>query len=118
MIGLLISLSLLQVTPNVTWKSEVKESPSGSQIVLTGDIRKGVDHVYGTVDISSCQGNDCFSPEEFEFDHYLKSSSVPSFGASSSSVRAAAPVAAPAREVVEASPAPAGVAGLAVVSDT
>lgn len=107
MVGLLISLSLLQVTPNVTWKSEVKESPSGSQIVLTGDIRKGVDHVYGTVDISSCQGNDCFSPEEFEFDHYLKSSSVPSFGASSSSVRAAAPVAAPAREVVEASPAPA-----------
>lgn len=107
MVGLLISLSLLQVTPNVTWKSEVKESPSGSQIVLTGDIRKGVDHVYGTVDISSCQGNDCFSPEEFEFDHYLKSSSVPSFGAPSSSVRAAAPVAAPAREVVEASPAPA-----------
>lgn len=107
MVGLLISLSLLQVAPNVTWKSEVKESPSGSQIVLTGDIRKGVDHVYGTVDISSCQGNDCFSPEEFEFDHYLKSSSVPSFGASSSSVRTAAPVAAPAREVVEASPAPA-----------
>lgn len=107
MVGLLISLSLLQVSPNVTWKSEVKESPSGSQIVLTGDIRKGVDHVYGTVDISSCQGNDCFSPEEFEFDHYLKSASVPSFGASSSSVRAAAPVAAPAREVVEASPAPA-----------
>lgn len=107
MIGLLISLSLLQVTPNVTWKSEVKESPAGSQIVLTGDIRKGVDHVYGTVDISSCQGNDCFSPEEFEFDHYLKSSSVPSFGAPSSSARAAAPVATPAREVVEASPAPA-----------
>lgn len=107
MIGLLISLFLLQVTPNVTWKSEVKESPSGSQIVLTGDIRKGVDHVYGTVDISSCQGNDCFSPEEFEFDHYLKSSSVPSFGAPSSSARAAAPVAAPAGEVVEASPAPA-----------
>lgn len=107
MIGLLISLSLLQVTPNVTWKSEVKESPAGSQIVLTGDIRKGVDHVYGTVDISSCQGNDCFSPEEFEFDHYLKSSSVPSFGAPSSSARAAALVAAPAREVVEASPAPA-----------
>lgn len=87
MLGLLISLSLLQVTPNVTWKSEVKESPSGSQIVLTGDIRKGVDHVYGTVDISSCQGNDCFSPEEFEFDHYLKSSSVPSFGGASSSVQ-------------------------------
>ncbi len=89
MLGLLISLSLLQVSPNVTWKSEVKESPSGSQIVLTGDIRKGVDHVYGTVDISSCQGNDCFTPEEFEFDHYLKSSSVPSFGGASSSVQAA-----------------------------
>lgn len=86
MLGLLISLSLLQVTPNVTWKSEVKESSTGSQIVLTGDIRKGVDHVYGTVDISSCQGNDCFSPEEFEFDHYLsKSASVPAFGASSAS---------------------------------
>ena len=90
MLSLLISLFLLQVTPNVTWKSEVKESPSGSQIVLTGDIRKGIDHVYGTVDISSCQGNDCFSPEEFEFDHYLKKSvAAPAFGGASSSVQAA-----------------------------
>ena len=90
MLSLLISLFLLQVTPNVTWKSEVKESPSGSQIVLTGDIRKGIDHVYGTVDISSCQGNDCFSPEEFEFDHYFKKSvAAPAFGGASSSVQAA-----------------------------
>ncbi len=94
MLGLLIAFSLLQVTPNVTWKSEVEESASGNRIVLTGEIRKGVDHVYGTVDISSCQGNDCFSPEEFEFDHYLKSASVPSFGASASSAQAAAPKAA------------------------
>lgn len=96
MLGLLIAFSLLQVTPNVTWKSEVEESASGKRIVLTGEIRKGVDHVYGTVDISSCQGNDCFSPEEFEFDHYLKSASAPSFGVSASSVQVAAPKAAPA----------------------
>ncbi len=96
MLGLLIAFSLLQVTPNVTWKSEVEESDSGKRIVLTGEIRKGVDHVYGTVDISSCQGNDCFSPEEFEFDHYLKSASAPSFGVSASSVQVAAPKAAPA----------------------
>ncbi len=99
MLGLLIAFSLLQVTPNVTWKSEVEESASGKRIVLTGEIRKGVDHVYGTVDISSCQGNDCFSPEEFEFDHYLKSASAPSFGVSASSVQVAAPKAAPAAAV-------------------
>lgn len=92
MFSLLISLAILQLTPNVSWKSEVRQSPEGSQIVLTGDIRPGVDHVYGSVDISSCQGNDCFSPEEFEFDHYLKSSSAPVFGASAS-VRPAAPAA-------------------------
>ncbi len=82
MFSVLLALLALQLSPNVTWKSELKQTDSGgSQIVLTGDIRPGIDHIYGTVDISSCQGNDCYSPEEFEFDHYLKSHSSPSFGA-------------------------------------
>lgn len=109
MFSVLLALLALQLSPNVTWKSELKQTDSGgSQIVLTGDIRPGIDHVYGTVDISSCQGNDCYSPEEFEFDHYLKSHSSPSFGAFSvsgteSSSAASAERESPAVSVKEAS---------------
>ncbi len=83
MISLLLTLIALQISPNVTWKSELKQTGSGSQIVLTGDIRQGVDHVYGTVNISSCQGTECYSPEEFDFDHSFKSASgdAAAFGA-------------------------------------
>lgn len=109
MFSVLLALLALQLSPNVTWKSELKQTDSGgSQIVLTGDIRPGIDHIYGTVDISSCQGNDCYSPEEFEFDHYLKSHSSPSFGAFSvsgteGSSAASAERESPAASVKEAS---------------
>ena len=109
MFSVLLALLALHLSPNVTWKSELKQTDSGgSQIVLTGDIRPGIDHIYGTVDISSCQGNDCYSPEEFEFDHYLKSHSSPSFGAFSvsgteGSSAASAERESPAASVKEAS---------------
>ncbi len=69
MLSLLLPLLILQATPNVSWKSELKQTDSGSRIVLTGDIRQGIDHVFGTVSISSCQGTNCYSPEDFDFDH-------------------------------------------------
>ena len=41
---------LLQLTPpQIHWKSEVKEAPEGQQIVLTGELEEGIDHVSGTV---------------------------------------------------------------------
>lgn len=78
--SILIALLALQANPNINWKSELKQSDKGNQIVLTGDIRPGVDHVYGTVDVSSCEGVNCFSPEEFEFDHFIEKSGFSAFG--------------------------------------
>ncbi len=75
MLSILLSLLVLQANPNVNWKSELKQTDGGSQIVLTGDIRQGVDHVFGTVSVSSCQGTNCYSPEDFDFDHTFKSDS-------------------------------------------
>ncbi len=97
MLSLLLSLLVLQATPNVSWKSELKQTDSGSQIVLTGDIRQGIDHIFGTVNVSSCQGTNCYSPEDFDFDHSFKpeSSSRGAFsapGAEAGEVKPAASV--------------------------
>ena len=35
----------MQLTPQIHWKSEVKESPEGNQLVLTGELDPGIDHV-------------------------------------------------------------------------
>lgn len=92
---LLIALAL-QVNPFINWKSEVKTSEEGNQIVLTGDIKEGVDHIEGTVDIIPCMGTNCYSPEYFEFEHYIQGASA-----------AKAPIAAPALpKASDSAPAP------------
>lgn len=93
--SLLIALLVLQANPNISWKSELKQSDKGNQIVLTGDIRPGVDHVYGTVEVSSCEGVNCFSPEEFEFDHFIEKSGFASFGTGAHNTPASTAAAAP-----------------------
>ena len=111
MLSILLSLLVLQANPNVSWKSELKQTDGGSQIVLTGDIRQGVDHVFGTVSVSSCQGTNCYSPEDFDFDHTFKSASgeasafrsLPLGAADGAGVQAAAEtVSAPAATAAEA----------------
>lgn len=73
MIKILFLAILLQFnSSNVKWKSEIRQTEKGNQIVLTGDIAKGVDHVSGTVESICCKGEQCFSPEYFEFDHTLE----------------------------------------------
>ena len=62
---------LLQLTPQIHWKSEVKESPEGQQIVLTGDLDEGIDHVTGTVTYMPCKGDACYMPVDWDFDLYI-----------------------------------------------
>ena len=88
MLKCILLFLVLQVNPFVNWKSEIKQTDEGNQIVLTGDIQEGVDHVEGTVDIIPCKGTNCYSPEYFEFEHYLDAGEAaapkavaPAFGA-------------------------------------
>lgn len=88
MLKCILLFLVLQVNPFVNWKSEIKQTDEGNQIVLTGDIQEGVDHVEGTVDIIPCKGTNCYSPEYFEFEHYLEAGETaapkavaPAFGA-------------------------------------
>lgn len=71
MLRILFIFLVLQAGPTVSWKSEVKQTSEGNQIVLTGDIRSGIDHVSGTVDYMTCTGDACNMPEEFDFDETL-----------------------------------------------
>ena len=71
MLRILFIFLALQAGPTVSWKSEVKQTSEGNQIVLTGDIRSGIDHVSGTVDYMTCTGDACNMPEEFDFDETL-----------------------------------------------
>ena len=64
---LLIAL-LLQLTPQIHWKSEVKEAPEGNQIVLTGDLDPEIDHVSGTVTYMPCAGDACYMPVDWDFE--------------------------------------------------
>ena len=68
---LLIAL-LLQLTPQIHWKSEVKEAPEGNQIVLTGDLDPEIDHVSGTVTYMPCAGDACYMPVDWDFDMYVE----------------------------------------------
>ena len=68
---LLLAALLLQLTPQIHWKSEVKESPEGQQIVLTGDLDEGIDHVTGTVTYMPCKGDACYMPVDWDFDLYI-----------------------------------------------
>ena len=68
---LLLTL-LLQLTPQIHWKSEVKEAPEGNQIVLTGDLDPEIDHVSGTVTYRPCAGDACYMPVDWDFDMYVE----------------------------------------------
>lgn len=72
MLKCILLFLVLQANPFVNWKSEIKQTDEGNQIVLTGKIQEGVDHIEGTVDIIPCKGTNCYSPEYFEFEHYLE----------------------------------------------
>jgi len=68
---LLITL-LLQLTPQIHWKSEVKETADGQQIVLTGDLDEGIDHVTGTVTYMPCAGEACYMPVDWDFEAFIE----------------------------------------------
>ncbi len=71
---LLITL-LLQLTPQIQWKSEVKETADGQQIVLTGDLDAGIDHVTGTVTYMPCAGESCYMPVDWDFEEFFEAAS-------------------------------------------
>ena len=68
----LLLVLLLQLTPQIHWKSEVKEAPEGNQIVLTGDLDPEIDHVSGTVTYMPCAGDACYMPVDWDFDMYVE----------------------------------------------
>ncbi len=72
---LLITL-LLQLTPQIHWKSEVKETADGQQIVLTGDLDEGIDHVTGTVTYMPCAGEACYMPVDWDFEAFVEATTV------------------------------------------
>ncbi|MBP5625662.1 MAG: thioredoxin family protein [Bacteroidales bacterium] len=75
--SLLLSLILLlQAAPQVNWKSEVRQSPEGNQIVLTGELEEGIDHVSGTVTYMPCKGDACYMPVDWDFEEFLEESSA------------------------------------------
>ena len=63
---------LLQLTPEIHWKSEVRQTPEGTQqLVLTGDLDEGIDHVTGTVSYMPCKGEACYSPMDWDFEEFF-----------------------------------------------
>lgn len=70
---LILSLVLLlQLTPEIHWKSEVRQTPDGTQqLVLTGDLDEGIDHVTGTVSYMPCKGEACYSPIDWDFEEFF-----------------------------------------------
>ena len=72
---LLITL-LLQLTPQIHWKSEVKETADGQQIVLTGDLDEGIDHVTGTITYMPCAGEACYMPVDWDFEAFVEATTV------------------------------------------
>ena len=57
-----------QFVPQIQWKSEVRESPEGNQIVLTGELDAEIDHVTGTVTYMPCAGEACYMPVDWDFE--------------------------------------------------
>ena len=63
---------LLQLAPEIHWKSEVRQTQDGAnQIVLTGDLDKGIDHVTGTVTYMPCAGDACYMPVDWDFEAFF-----------------------------------------------
>ena len=80
---LILSLVLLlQLSPQIQWKSEVKESPEGNQLVLTGELDPGIDHVTGTVTYMPCEGEACYMPVDWDFEEYIKAANGDQSGVS------------------------------------
>ena len=72
---LLFLLALIwQFVPQIQWKSEVRESPEGNQIVLTGDLDAEIDHVTGTVTYMPCAGEACYMPVDWDFEAFVSGS--------------------------------------------
>lgn len=75
MFKLLTIFMMLQVGNTVTWTSELKQTESGNQVVITGELKDGVDHITGTIDYITCEGVQCNMPEDMEFDLILDGTS-------------------------------------------
>ena len=88
---LLFATLLLQLTPQIHWKSEVKESPEGQQIVLTGELDEGIDHVTGTVTYMPCKGDACYMPVDWDFEAYILAAGEGRVGPENASLREAPP---------------------------
>ena len=88
---LLFAAFLLQLTPQIHWKSEVKESPEGQQIVLTGELDEGIDHVTGTVTYMPCKGDACYMPVDWDFEAYILAAGEGRVGPGNASLREAPP---------------------------
>jgi len=91
MIKILTLFMMLQAGTTVTWTSELKQTENGNQVVITGDLKDGVDHITGTIDYITCEGVQCNMPEDMEFDLTLENSAKP-LAPASSSLAPAAPV--------------------------
>lgn len=64
---------LLQLVPEIHWKSEVRQSSDGvNQLVLTGELDGGIDHVTGTVSYMPCKGEACYSPIDWDFEEFFE----------------------------------------------
>ena len=72
MLRIFLLVLALQATPQIHWKSEVKTSGQGTQIVLTGDLDEGIDHVTGTVTYMPCEGESCYMPVDWDFEEYIE----------------------------------------------
>ena len=81
MFRLFLSLVLLlQASPQIHWKSEVRQTPAGNQIILTGDLDEGIDHVTGTVTYMPCLGEACYMPVDWDFEEFISVSAPQSAG--------------------------------------
>jgi thiol:disulfide interchange protein DsbD len=73
MFRILLLVLALQASPQIHWKSEVKQTPEGTnQLVLTGDLDEGIDHVTGTVTYMPCLGEACYLPVDWDFEEFFK----------------------------------------------
>ncbi len=77
MTNFLLSLVLLlQLAPQVNWKSEVRQDADGNKIVLTGELEEGIDHISGTVTYMPCKGDACYMPVDWDFEEFLEETSA------------------------------------------
>jgi len=68
--ALLLSFAaLFAQQPTVKWEASMVKGEDGkSTIVLSGESAGDVDAVHGTLEWVSCAGNECHSPEDFDFE--------------------------------------------------